>query len=520
MRILVFFALILVCYGSQAQGFNLEIKGKLAFNEELSDIWGYVDEEDNEYALVGRNFGLGIYDVTDPDNISQKFVVPGPYSVWRDIKTWGDYCYVTCESGPGLLIVDMSGLPGNTNLPYTYYNGDTMTFQSAHNLYIDENGYAYLFGANYSMGGALILDLNNDPMDPEVVGIYDQNYFHDGVVRGDTLWGSAVYTGDAQVVDVSDKANPELLSSWKTPGVFTHNMWFSDDNNYVFTTDEMYNGVIAAYDVSDIYNPTLVDQWKVNDTNIIPHNTHFINNFLVTSHYTIGLNIIDVSRPHNMIETGRYDTSPIYNYEGFHGCWGVYPWLPSGNILATDMETGLYVFEPTYVRGCFLEGAVTDEHTGDIIFFPTINVIEDSLTVDGDILGEYATATMNAGTYTVEVSADGYFSKSISGVELINGELTELDVQLSNWPAGVEEKVKDEGIAVYPNPASTIISLRTTQIIEGVELITIDGKSVQAKLNYQGSKAADIDVSALASGVYTLKVQFSDKELTRMISVL
>ena len=510
--------MILLFSGLQAQNLNLEVKGKQLFNEELSDVWGHADEDGNEYALVGRNFGLGIYDVTDPDNISQTFVVPGPYSTWRDLKTWGDYLYVTCESGPGLLIVDMSGLPDNTNLPYTYFNGDTMTFQSAHNLFIDENGFAYIFGANYSMGGAIILDLNDDPMDPEPVGIYDLNYYHDGVVRGDTLWGSAVYTGDAQVVDVSDKANPELLSSWKTPGVFTHNMWFSDDNNFVFSTDEIYNGTIAAYDVSDIYNPTLVDEWKVNDTNIIPHNTHYINGYLVTSYYTKGLNIIDVSRPHNMIETGRYDTSPLYNYEGFHGNWGVYPWLPSGNILATDIETGLYVFEPTYVRGCFLEGAVTDQHTGDIIFFPTINVIEDTLIVDGDILGEYATATMNAGTYTVEVSAEGYFSKTISGVVLVNGELTELDVELSNWPADVEEKVKEEGVALYPNPASTIFSVKTTDIIESIELISIDGKLIQPKVNYLSSKA--VDVSNLSSGVYTLKVSIEGREITRMVSIL
>ncbi|MEL7161539.1 MAG: hypothetical protein AAFN92_12345, partial [Bacteroidota bacterium] len=39
-----------------------------------------------------------------------------------------------------------------------------------------------------------------------------------------------------------------------------------------------------------------------------------------------------------------YDTTPTAT-TGFVGVWGAYPWLPSGNILASDMATGLYVVE-------------------------------------------------------------------------------------------------------------------------------------------------------------------------------
>ena len=33
------------------------------------------------------------------------------------------------------------------------------------------------------------------------------------MVRGDTLWGGAIYNGVFSVVDVSDKANPQILAS-------------------------------------------------------------------------------------------------------------------------------------------------------------------------------------------------------------------------------------------------------------------------------------------------------------------
>ena len=40
--------------------------------------------------------------------------------------------------------------------------------------------------------------------------------------------------------------------------------------------------------------------------------------------------------------------------------WGVYPWLPSGLIIASDIEEGLYVLQPNYVRGAYLEGSIRD----------------------------------------------------------------------------------------------------------------------------------------------------------------
>ena len=40
-----------------------------------------------------------------------------------------------------------------------------------------------------------------------------------------------------------------------------------------------------------------------------------------------------------------YDTYPLPNGSQYRGAWGVYPFLPSGNILLSDMQTGLYVFE-------------------------------------------------------------------------------------------------------------------------------------------------------------------------------
>ena len=72
------------------------------------DIWGYVDSSGNEYAIVGLRDGVSFVDVTDPTNPDEKFFIPDIYSVWRDIKTWNNYAYVTTESDTGLLIIDLN----------------------------------------------------------------------------------------------------------------------------------------------------------------------------------------------------------------------------------------------------------------------------------------------------------------------------------------------------------------------------------------------------------------------------
>ncbi|MCH8980762.1 hypothetical protein IH922_01945, partial [candidate division KSB1 bacterium] len=64
------------------------------------------------------------------------------------------------------------------------------------------------------------------------------------------------------------------------------------------------------------------------------HNAHIKGNHAYISHYESGLRIVDLSDPKNMNEVGFYDTRDL---------WGVFPFLPSGKILISDIEDGLYV---------------------------------------------------------------------------------------------------------------------------------------------------------------------------------
>lgn len=505
------FSLTLLLTATLAFGqLNMEELGKLTYTDELSDVWGYVDENGNEYALVGVYDGFSVVDVTDPANPQEVYFKPGAGSIWRDIKTWGDYAYVSNESYGGVLIVDLSGLPGEISNS-TEFTGSSYPFSSAHNLYIDESGKLYIFGANNGSGGAIICDLTEDPMNPEELGRYNDYYLHDGMARGDTLWGAAIYWGVLAAIDVSNPANPQVMGTVSTPSQFTHNAWVSDDGTHVFTTDEVENGYIAAYDVTDLSNITETDRIQSSPGDwVIPHNVHVHNDYLVTSYYTDGITIHDASNPENLILVGHFDTSPNYSGGGFNGSWGAYPFLPSGNILASDIEEGLYILGVDYARAAFVQGVVTDSITGDPLFDVNVEVLNTDLSTQTAFDGTFQFGTTLTGAYDIKFTKANYAEKIITGVEFVSGEITHLDVKLKDpFVTNIDEADANEGIRVYPNPFSDAATLNlhpANDLQENTEIsiYSLEGKHIQSFEANPGKNTIEFG-NNLEPGIYFLK---------------
>ncbi len=472
MRKHIFTLILILCtYNVFSQeSLNLDLLGVYPYSDinrghKLNDIWGYTDEHGNEYALVGLTTGFSIISLDQRDTLFEVTRIPGPVSTWRDIKTYGDYAFITHDNiyegvSQALLVVNLTDIE-NGNTPYFSYNAADL-FSRAHNIYIDENGIAYLTGADFGVGGAFMIDVTNpDSLFP--VGVFDEAYFHDCVTRGDTMWGGAIYNGSLMAVDVSDKQNPKVLGFEYTPTLFTHNCWFSDDGNYIFTTDEKPNAYIASYDVSDVGNIKFLDKIQsYYSKETIPHNTHFLNKYLITSYYRDGVQITDVQYPDNMIDVGHYDTSPLYEGSGFNGAWGAYPYLPSGKILISDMENGLYVFKPKYQRACYLHITVVDDKTGVDILGAKIDVFnhKDSLGISGII----KTGTPIPGQHSIMASKEKYSTQSVN-VNLENGVLTEVEIRLKTIPNF--DEIDPTKIYFGPNPTADYVTLLTPESIKG-----------------------------------------------------
>ena len=417
----------IILFAAKAQ-LNLELLGQLTYPVQLSNLWAWSDGAGHEYAIVGTEDGTSIVDITDPSTPTEVQFVDGNNSIWREVHTWSHYAYVVTEADGGLLCIDLSGLPGSIDYNFTDCG---VGLSSGHTVFADENGIVHVFGSNLGNGGDYMFDANADPMNPVFVGAADTWYVHDGYVHGDTLWAANIYQGWFSVWDISDKSAPVVIGQQSTPFAFTHNVALSAGNQYLFTTDEVTNATVASYDVSDLTDMPLLDQFRATPgSNSIPHNTYTVGNFLVTSWYRDGVIIVDATHPDNLIKTGWYDTSPLAG-DGFNGDWGVCPYLPSGNIIASDMEDGLFILHPDYVQACYLDGHVTDASTGTSLYGVsiTISIDADAATSTG-LTGDYATGTIDEGTATVTFVKPGYIPKIISGVSLAHGITTTLDEEL------------------------------------------------------------------------------------------
>lgn len=400
---------------------------------DLNDIWGWVDSLGNEYAIVGTNDGTSIFDLSDPSSPQEVLFVPGMNSIWRDIKTYGHYAYVTTEAYNGLLIIDLSNLPDSTNTNTYFYSGPSNNpWLRAHNLFIDDRGYAYIFGANRGVGGAIILDLNQDPTNPVEVADINNWYVHDGMVKGDTLFLANGNNSIFSIWDVSNPANPLLLGQNQTVGYYSHNIWASDDGEYIYTTEEDNGGHLSEFKITDFNNIDLTDKIQAEPgNNVMPHNAFYMNDYIINSYYTTGVQLFDVKSKGNIVNVGHFDTSPNFSGPNSNGCWGVYPYLPSGLIIASDIEAGFYVLDPDYKRAAYLEGIITDAANNAQLSGVNVEILNNNInTTESKVGGSYKLGTLDAGTYSVVFSHPLYQSDTVNQVVLQNDSTTIVNINL------------------------------------------------------------------------------------------
>ena len=429
-NILCLVLLLLVHQNGFAQ-WHTTFVGQINYEAMANDIWGF-EKNNREYALVGLQNGFSIVDINNASEPEELFFVEGVNTTWRDVKTFQERAYVVNDNSMGMLIVDLSNLPmAIDTVTWTggLWQGDTIVHENAHNIFIDENGIAYLCGTNDE--STLMLDLNENPTNPPIIGRYDDEYVHDLFVRNDTMWTAQIYAGNFAVVDISDKENYVVLATQTTPNNFTHNLWLSDNGKYLFTTDEKGGSFITSYDVSDLNNIEEIDRYQSSyGMGVIPHNVFVKDNFLIASYYRDGVRILDATYPYNLIEVAYYDTSPFSPATGFQGCWGVYPYLASQKMIASDRQEGLVIFDADYQQAAYVEGTVTNVETNA----PLANVqitINDSLNypTTTDFSGFYATGFAESGTYSLTAEVYGFETQTIE-VDFVNGELINVDIAL------------------------------------------------------------------------------------------
>ena len=360
---------------------NYDLMGRITLEEmdaeAGNDCWGWTDSTTGrEYAIMGVNNGTSFIDITDSTSPIYLGKLPTATvdSSWRDMKVYNDHVYIVSEAGDhGLQVFNLANLRGIDSEQVFSADYTDKSFGQAHNIAINEDsGYAYIAGARTK--GIYALNLSN-PLAPKLELEGSQfGYSHDAQIvnyKGpdQDYFGKEIYIGSNEnkvdIVDVTDKSEPKLISTFLYDHQYTHQAWLTDDHKYALLGDELdeldSNYELKAdaktrtviIDLSDLDKPELHHDYEA-ETKAIDHNGYVKGTEFFLASYTAGLRVLDILNidQKSISEIGFFNTFIDHNDSGlpnsttvksqdpdgdhsgkkgnseaFNGAWSVYPFL-------------------------------------------------------------------------------------------------------------------------------------------------------------------------------------------------
>ena len=379
-----------------------------------SACWSYIHGDGREYAVLGVSTGTAIYNVTNPALAYRVGFIPGPNSIWREMKSYRDWIYIVTEGtgfAEGLQIVRMTN-PEQPVLAASY----TTNFTHSHTVAVD-TARALLIcnGTRNASGypsGMHVLSIANpeSPVElarwPAGTGIVpDSQYVHDCLPVGSRLYVASVYAGIERVFDMADPAAPTQTALWSYPGAFyTHSSWPDASGRGLYVADEQNGQTLRVFDLANLASPQLVNGITCNPQAIV-HNPRVKGNGLYLANYTEGVRVLDLSDPMHPAEFAWADSYPGVS-GGYAGVWEVCPFFPSGTVIASDMETGLYVYRTQANYGLLrvnVVNALSQPVAGQIVSLVSQG---DSVTTAADGIVQFAPSP---GPHTVRARRFGFY---------------------------------------------------------------------------------------------------------------
>ena len=357
---------------------------ELGSSREASDVWGWTDPlTGDEIAIICMEDTTTFVQVTDAKNPIVLGTLPQsgrrPLKIWADVKVYANTAYIIRETNHGVQVFDLESLRANYGVtsPHVrtlteemvYGKGDELGRGSVHNIVInEETAFAYAVGSKTCDQGLHAIDIS-EPKKPTFAGCFPEDgYTHDAQVviyngPDERFQGAEIafnFNEDTiTIVDVSNKGNMTMLS--RTPyerNMYTHQGWLTEDHRFVVSNDELDE--MSATNEADKYTRTLLwdmaklDAPVLSGTHIaevqsIDHNLYIKGDKIFASQYNSGLRILDASDilSGEAPELAFFDTAPESEGVTFAGAWSNYPYFASGNVVVSNIESGLFMLKPT-----------------------------------------------------------------------------------------------------------------------------------------------------------------------------
>lgn len=319
-----------------------------------------------EYAIIGSTAGTYFIEVTNPAQPVMRDYVPGRRDscVWREIQTYKNFCYMVSDDAlpNSFQIVDLLPLPDSVHVVHD----STNIMSRCHTIFVDgDKLYGGIPKGPFGSSSMAVFSLKNNPESPFLLRRLEEDYTgmdatHDMFVRNDTIYASMSNSGFFvfRFDTLLNKFNMlGSLTTYPFEG-YNHSSSLTENGSISIMCDEVPAGLmVKAVDVSDFSDITVSSSFQSN-AGATPHNPYVVgNDRVVIAYYQDGVQIYDISNPSIPVRSGYFDTRPEigdnngYPGDPYQGCWGAYTKLPSGNLLASDMQNGLFVLNASVALG-------------------------------------------------------------------------------------------------------------------------------------------------------------------------
>lgn len=411
----------------------------------------------------------------------------------------------------------------------------------------DYNGREILIGSNENE--IIIADITNksNPVSISSVSYANVGYTHQGWFTEDQRYFILGDETDEQnfgfdtrtlIFDLNDLDSPSFDFTYTGPtAAIDHNGYTKGTKFYMAS----YRAGLRVLDVSDIANGNITEEGSF-DTYPGSNNASFSGAWSVYPYFDSGNIVIsDIQRGFILVKTPSYDSTP--------------PVAACGTTIVSLDANGLAVLNPadldggstdnagnTYFLVCdkFFDCSDLGANTVELEVYDnfgnrdfctgTVTVIDELEPVLSCPTAEQVTFDAGQNFYTLpdyvtggDVTANDNCSTGLTitqdpaaGTQLPEGnyfitfESTDASGNIGSCtfqvavevPLGVEENDLNSGLAVFPNPASDVVTVSSKNIpITSLQVVDMLGKQLWVAENI-GVQTKTIDVSQLSNGIY------------------
>jgi choice-of-anchor B domain-containing protein len=451
-------------------------------------------DSDDPYVYVNGTSttqGVHIIDVSDPLNPTEIGLYQPGYYI-HDCHVRGDLMFAAAFYEGRMDFVDISDKSNPTLITSLEYGGS-----NTHSSSLSEDG-KYLFIADEKDGNPGRIWNIEDPLNAFEVAQYSANLdalVHNPYIRGDFVFISHNTEG-FRVVDIADPTLPVEVGYYDTfdgPSGGFSGLWSACP---YFPSGKIIGG--------DRHEGLFV--WEFNETRAGRLYGMVVDSFTQETIFNPEIEVIEIGEQLSVDLFGNFKFGSLEkDYTLLVNATGYLPKTISIPLKEGDFLNEKIELVPENIDAK-ISGVVLDSLTLEPIENASIEIVELSETIFSQSMGDFENV-LTAGNYTLVVSADSFYSKTLT-VNLLPQDSTWIEIKLEKEPiSSIFDFSTPITLQTYPNPFSeiTIIDLSKVTNASNISVFDVKGNLVQEE-KIRGRKEIEFSRNSLPSGTYWIGV--------------